>query len=334
MQPFTLAKSFIDGVAHIPWIRAWGVRSAGQDINIIYYHFAGPSAPHYASYYVGCTIERFERELLLLKQYFDFCELSDWLRDPDQTHRLERPRLAITFDDGLDLVASGVADVLQRVGARATVFVLTNSVDNRSLMWAHKLSAVYALAERRTFVGTFNDIMRERALPVAAHAGQVLIKAKQWPMREKDALAQRLWEACSIGSVADYLDEYQPYLTRDGLRNWIDRGHAVGLHTASHPLCSRLDDDEIAAEITEPADQLRSWGLCDDVPFAYPFGDRLKPDVEESLFREGVISCALGTAGFSPRGTAPYRLERMPAEGLMNYHVFAKPILASFGRET
>src|SRR5262249_54439821 len=130
----------------------------------------------------------------------------------------------------------------------------------------------------------------------------------------------------------EFLDEHQPYFTRDGLKRWLAAGHGVGLHTASHPFCSRLSAEGIRAEIEEPAALLRAeLGLC-FLPFSYPFGIRLAKAAERRLSEDEVFACAFGIEGFVPRGTPAYRLERACIEGDLAFTVFGTALLGTTRR--
>jgi len=266
MNQRRLIKTALDRVGSIPFVQSLVTNRLRETRNILYYHFAGDPAPHYQSFDAGCTVAAFERQLRLLQRYFDFCSLDDALSPETPTGA--RPQLAITFDDGLDLISSGAMDVLDRYGVSATVFVCTRAVDNRALLWTHMLSAIRYLAGPEASERSFNRIAESEAVPTIDDAAQIVARSKAWPMARKDDIAQAVWDDCGLPPVSEYLEEHQPYLTHDQLQTWREHGHSVGLHTASHPLCERLDADGVEAEIAAPAKQLQEWGYCDGVPFA------------------------------------------------------------------
>jgi peptidoglycan/xylan/chitin deacetylase (PgdA/CDA1 family) len=124
-----------------------------------------------------------------------------------------------------------------------------------------------------------------------------------------------------------FLDQHRPYFTSDGLREWRERGHSVGLHSRTHPDCSRLTDDEVVSEIIEPAHDLRRRFAPDFLPLSYPFGARLPRAVERDLVAQRVVDCALGIRGFALRGSGRDRLERAGIEGELRFPVFGRPFL-------
>jgi peptidoglycan/xylan/chitin deacetylase (PgdA/CDA1 family) len=306
-----------------PWTR----RTLRGRTKIVYAHHVGPPAPHLASFGSAFTAEQLDEHLTVLERDFEFAPLADVLAANGADTSAASGRLAVTFDDGFDLIRTGALDVLNAHGVKATTFVLPAMLDNRGLMWRNKLSAIRALRREETYVPAYNRLMQIGGAPTIADASELLSAAMQWDMARKDELADELWAACDMPALSDFLDEHRPYFTRDGLAAWSTDGHGVGLHTATHPDCSRLDADGVRAEILEPAERLRAELGVASLPFSYPFGRRCTPGHERILVDAGVLHCALGIRGFSRRGTDPLHLERASIEGDMRFSVYGKAFL-------
>lgn len=293
---------------------------------IVYAHHVGPPAHHHAAFGPAFTPEQLDDHLTTLGRHFEFASLSEVLEDSRVGSGSSR-MLAVTFDDGFDLVRSGALEVLNAHGVKATSFVVTAMLDNRALMWRYKLSAIQTLRPEETYVRANNRLMESIASPGIRHATELMSAAMRWDMGRKEELVDALWAACDMPSVSDFLDEHRPYFTRRALARWIADGHAVGLHTHTHPDCARLDDDGVRAEIVEPARRLSAELGVSSLAFSYPFGRRCSAAHERMLVQAGVLQCALGIRGFSPRGTSPFRLERASIEGDMRFSVYGKALL-------
>ena len=317
-------KRAIGSVALAPGVEARTRRSLRKRLNVVYLHYVGELRPYYADFYAGSSLEQLDADLTKLGRYFEFCSLRELVAG---AHRADAPRLAITFDDGFDLIENGAADVLDRHGVRATAFVVTSVLDNRGLMWRNKLSAIRALAAASVYVPAYNALMERTGLPTIAAAAALMPASEAWPTPSKDELADELWRACGLPPIDEFLLAERPYFSWDGLREWIARGHEVGLHTHTHPFCSRLDAEGVEREIVEPARLLRRRLDLGFLAFSYPFGDRLDAASEREMHARGVFDCAFGIEGFARRGTAPFRLERACIEGELDYPVFGKALL-------
>jgi peptidoglycan/xylan/chitin deacetylase (PgdA/CDA1 family) len=321
----TAVKRGLGGVAVAPGAARRTRRSIEQSTNIVFAHLVGPPAPHYASFYAGLDVRRLDRELARLGRWFTFAPLDAVLAG-SASGRGGRPPLAVTFDDGFAMGAD-VRAVLERHGVSATVFAITGCIGNDDLMWRSKLSAIVAQTHERVLLDAYRGLAAEHGLLVPASGACVMDASGYWPMADKDALAGELWRRCGMAPLDEYLDRHRPYFTWDGLREWIAAGHAVGLHTRTHPYCALLGPDEIQDEIVAAAAHMRDELGGGRPPLSYPFGSRLRAEAEERLVDDGVVSCALGIDGFAPRGTPPQRLERASLEGDLRWEVFGRTLL-------
>jgi peptidoglycan/xylan/chitin deacetylase (PgdA/CDA1 family) len=288
---------------------------------VVYGHHVGAAAPHLAAVGGALSPEELDERLSILGRHFEFAGLDEVLADASGR------RVAVTFDDGFDLVGSGALEVLGAHGASATMFVLPAMLDNRGLMWRNKLSAILALRPEETYVRAYNALMERIGRPAVVGASELMAAAMAWDMARKDELADELWAACDMPPLREYLDEHRPYLTAAGVARWRAEGHAIGLHTNTHPDCSRLDGDGVRAEILEPAERLCAELGCASVHLSYPFGRRCPPAHEPLIAESRPIDCAFGIRGLSPRGTDRLRLERASIEGDMRFSVFGKALL-------
>ena len=233
----------------------------------------------------------------------------------------------MTFDDGFDLLSNGAIDVLENHGVSATSFVVTSTVDNADLMWRNKLSAIRELTDESVCASRYNDLMAKSGLPPIRGAGSMMAASEAWPMSRKEELANELWIKCGMPPLHEFMERERPYFSWAGLRSWIARGHSVGLHTESHPFCSRLSPEALHAEIVEPGTLLRRHLDLEFLPLSYPFGARPRDKDELALYQLGAFDCAFGIEGFSSWSTRPFRLERASIEGELAYSVFGKAFL-------
>ena len=299
------------------------LRGLRHRTKIVYAHHVGPPAPHFADFQPVFVPEQLDAHLTELGRHFEFASLGDVLASNGGDSSL----LAVTFDDGFDLISSGAKAVLEAHGVKATTFVLTAMLDNRGLMWRNKLSAIRALRTPNAYLSAYNRVTARVGAAPIRESSQLLGAAMRWDMARKDELVDELWAECDMPPLDEYLDEHRPYLSREQLARWIADGHGVGLHTQTHPDCSRLDADGVRAEILEPARRLSAELGVATLAFSYPFGRRVRPELEPMLEEEGILECALGIQGFARTGTSPMRLERASIEGDMRFSVYGKAFL-------
>ncbi len=276
----------------------------------------------------GMRVSDFADELRRLKQFFDVVPLSRIIAG--QTNNSPRPVLAITFDDGLDLTTAGATDVLDQQGIKATMFINTASLAGGHLMWMHRFSAIRSERGDEALLAEFNRFSQHK-IPAL---NELIAATRAWPQEMKDEWVDQMWRGAGMEPLPVFLEKHRPYLTIDGVKNWLGRGHEIGFHTHSHPFCSRLDDELLERELVDPVANLKSSLGLNEIAFAYPFGDRCRPEHEAKLRQNGLFSALIGTAGFSRNPVQPHALERIDAEPGVDREVFGKPVLRSYKRSS
>jgi peptidoglycan/xylan/chitin deacetylase (PgdA/CDA1 family) len=295
---------------------------------IVFYHRIWPAGAPALARFEGTELDGLRRDLTMLAAHFDFVSLEELLSYNRGERSRRRPPLAVCFDDGCDMIRSGAVDVLDALGVPATMFVVTACVDNRHLMWMHKLQAIAVSRGADRLVEAYNRLMAETgAGPKLGVRAGLTAAVWCWPMDRKEEYVDALCGSCDMPPVEAYLDEHRPYMTWAELRAWLARGHTVGLHTRSHPFCDRLAAADLEVEIVVPAEELRRELGTDFLPFAYPFGNRIPAEREAQVADAAGLACMLGVGGLSRRGTDPLRLDRVTSEDGLDHSLFGKPML-------
>jgi peptidoglycan/xylan/chitin deacetylase (PgdA/CDA1 family) len=192
----------------------------------------------------------------------------------------------------------------------------------------HMFSAIRAKCGPSVLLREINKIQeRYKQGPPLASLDSLMCVMRAWPQAEKDHWAAAIWMGAGMGSVDSFLNQYRPYFSVEGLRDWVRRGHEVGFHTHSHPFCSRLTDELWETEVVKPVADLESAVGVQRIAFAYPFGDRSPPEHEAKLRRLSLFTTLMGTAGFSKRQADLSRMERIGAEDGVDFAVFGRPVL-------
>lgn len=294
-------------------------------LNILLYHGVWPARSDDLPRFNGIDVARFHQHMLHLATRFSFIGLDEAL-DINASGKAPRsPVAVITFDDGLRV--DHCLPVLDNFKIRATNFIVPGCIGNRTLLWTHKVS--FALAERgeEAFVAAYNAVIRQRGLSRTIESSvEWPFSALSWPPAEKDLVVDEIWLRLGLPTVADVLAERRPYMTWDDVEAWQSLGHGVGLHTASHPFCGVLDREFAAAEILEPARELRERLRIERLAFAYPFGHRLPKDLELDVMDRAGLSCMLGTNGVSSVGTVPHQIERANTEFDLYGELYGRPL--------
>lgn len=295
---------------------------------IVFYHGVWPKGSRELALFGGIDEQTFDEHLAFFAGRFSFVSLDEMLAISRSGKLPKSPVLTVTFDDGLSVAHCKPS--LDRHGARATMFVIEACIGNRHLMWTQKLSAMLATAGPVRFLAAYNSVV-PACSPAAAISGldELPFCLTPVPFRQKDAVMDGIWEALAMPPANSLLHDLQPYMDWPDIAQWMADGHQVGLHTRTHPFCSELDEAGMIEEIVEPAARLRAKLGVDTLSFAYPFGRRLPPALEETAMRQAGLSCMLGTNGLSQIAVPPIAIERAQTEFELGHELYFRPVTSA-----
>lgn len=190
-----------------------------------------------------------------------------------------RPRGAapviVTVDDGYRDFFEVAYPVFRDAGIPAMLFVTTGFVDGTHWFWWDRLEHVLNGApEGRPKVEVGG---RALALDLTGPAGRkaawhaVADRCRFIPDRQKEEAIARLAADLGVELPARPPGRYAP-CTWDEIRTMARDGMLMGAHTVSHPILSRVDEDEAAREIAGSATRLAAELGAPVTWFAYPQG--------------------------------------------------------------
>ena len=269
--------------------------------------------------------EAFEHLLIWLQRHFECVPLmSLLLADPATVP--DRPRVALTFDDGWRDNAMNAFPLLRQYQVPASIFLSTDFIGSRQLFWWESIG--------ETLWGSQGQVARHSLIEHLQHAGRPL------PVMLDDLDEQRrslsllhylqslktlephvlnsLTEACPHGAQPQALDWSQVRMLEDsGLIRF-------GPHGASHAILTGLDDQRLNEELSRSRIALEN-GCAQPLPvYCYPNGDN-DARVRQHVAAHG-FAFALGT------GTGLYRPDgdplNLPRFGVSQRNAHSPELLA------
>lgn len=264
------------------------------------------------------TRERLAGLLSWFAARYEMCTLSEGL---DALAGAERGRslVALTMDDGYRDNAEVLPDLLDEVGARATVFLESRPLDERRVNWSHKyfwtLTRIGARQFGERFAAACDDAaVRDRMRVALGEAERLDYHVKRVlkyhaPRGLRDPLVDELFLA-EGGNESELCERI--YMDWDGARRMRARGIEVGGHTVRHPVLSAVSPEEALEEIREGKLALER-GLGEEISsFAYPYGRRWdwNEDAARAVGEAGFRVAVTTHAGCVSSGSDPRRLAR------------------------
>ena len=301
------------------------VRLTGERVYRPMYHSVRGDypLPHIRHLYAVHPVERFTRDLDLLLRHFDpigLDELPAALESGRRGGRTgARPKLFLTFDDGLREVHDVALPVLRAKGVPATVFVNSAFVGNRALFFRYLASALIShVDERRPGDATLVEVVR-----VARDGGGGVGGTDDWrsallgvPYARRAAL-ERVADLVDF-DVPAFLARQRPYMDVAELERLRGEGFAIGAHSIDHPLYRELALEEQLRQTRESCEYVRDTFGQPECAFAFPFSDvGVGAAFFERLGREDGSVRVFGGQGYRVEADAVHRHSIEGREGSM-----------------
>ena len=246
-----------------------------------------------------------------------------------------RSMVALSMDDGYRDNLHDLVPLLERAGARSTVFLEAGAVQERRLPWLHALGWL----QGSLGAGPLAALLAERLPELATE----LTEAGRDGNRQKRILKYDADPATRAAVLENLVKESggDPRGIVDGLYLGQDEARSlmatscieVGGHTVNHPVLSCLGESEQLEEIAggrRALDELLGVGA--GTTFAYPYGRRW--DFDEASARAvkaaGYEYAVTTHAGVNRAKTDPYRLFRWPIHDGTRLHLVGTEACGAF----
>lgn len=257
------------------------------------------------------TPRDFGRQLDYLKRHYNVVPV-----DALDQGQLPDKAVAITFDDGYRSVYLHAYPELRSRQMPATVYLITDVVDNEKLAWFNELNWLLHAHRERTA-----DLATKRVgLPPSAKPKHVVAALQlQYDHTFILDLLDELRVCAGLGLDAACRD-HSLYLSWNEIREMRNNGFTFGNHSKSHPNLAGMNANEQRAEIEEAHEiLLHRIGGVDSL--SYPFG--YYDETSLALARELGIRTVMQVGGTNVP-LDPHALARVPVRAATVAGLFAQ----------
>ncbi|HSQ61195.1 MAG TPA: polysaccharide deacetylase family protein [Acidobacteriota bacterium] len=288
--------------------RRWVPRPS-RPFQILIYHRVRPGPSPFAI--DAIPPERFARQMEHLARHFRVLPLEELRRRAEE--RSVPPRaIAVTFDDGYADNHEFALPILARLGLPATVFVVTGCVGTGVAPWHDRVLRAFERTPLREALLPWSDELVAFPTEPDRRAAAFRTLAFLKPMAEEERLAavSRLDDTLEIPEEARGFGGLM--LDWDQVRGLHRRGVAIGSHTVTHPILSRVAPDRIRSELVDSKRAIEEAVGEPATLFAYPNGrpEDYTAEVVAALDCAGYRVAVTTSFGTNEPGDDPLRWRR------------------------
>lgn len=284
----------------------WETLVPRSEIAVCYHMVADQHMPHVRRLFPYKDSEQFAADIAYLKSKYRLIE------EPDLASRIlagngSKERVSsITFDDGFAQCYTVARMILNGAGVKGTFFIITECLDNKTLMYRNKVSLCtdrflqMDTEERASVMDAFNQKTATSFSEAESFAKFILgIRVDRAPLLD---------DICDLVGLDPqrFLEEQKPYMSLEQVKQLAKEGHTIGAHGSNHHEFQALEPEEVERQIVQSCEIIHGITGRSPVPFAAPFTlEGLDRDLLARIARKNpMVGVIYGTSGVKrePRG--------------------------------
>lgn len=212
------------------------------------------------------TSDQFLSHMQTLKKYYNVLNLSDALKKL-KNRTLPPQAVVITFDDGYEDNVTEALPILQAFKFKATFFLTTGFL-NQNIMFNDQIIE-YIRQQKMPLLDLKKLGLGQYQLSTDQQKAQACVKIineiKHYGYEKRQRIVEQLLDQSQLALPSLMMGER-------GVKLLKNAGMEIGAHTVTHPILSKLSDDQAYHEIAKSKETLE--GLINKKVryFAYPNG--------------------------------------------------------------
>lgn len=271
------------------------------------------------------SIEGLEQQCRHYRQYYSPINMTEAVSALREHRALPENTLVVTVDDGHRDFYDVAWPIFKAYSIPVIIYLVTDFVDQVTWLWPDCIE--YAVqSTNKALLQLPVDGSRNACLPLKSAADRAVAiqviktEAKRRTHRDRIALVQDLLNLLNVSLTERPASDYCA-LSWDDVRELATAGVEFGVHTKSHPLLSKVDDEELEPQILTAQRHIESELNRPVRHFCYPSGDF--DDRSEKIVRDNFDSAVTTVRGINALDKVDrFRLQRVGADPESNYSMF------------
>lgn len=211
--------------------------------------------------------EVFEKQIVFLMNNYNILPLKNMLSNNFKIPSNGKPLAAITFDDGYRDIYDFAFPILKKYKISATIFVASSYIEERRMFWWDYINYLLNHLQKSIQISGYGTISMDNP---SENYKNLIVFLSSIQDDEKSSVISKLEKKSDTSDIDNHIDRL--IITWDMLREMNSSIFTIGAHTHTHPLASRISDEQLKSEIELNINMVKTH--TDNTPdiFAYPSG--------------------------------------------------------------
>ena len=276
---------------------------------------------------LAVTALQFERQMQELQRNWNPVSAEQVRRSIEEGVPLPDRAVLVTFDDGYRNNLMVAAPILEKYQIPAIVFITTDLIGTGKLVWATELIDRLVSWKQSPFtLGGTEYILPPPDTPERTRAVMDMVSTicSLFSQQELKSFMERVWSETTLDLSPAWKKELYECMNWNEVRQLHKRGIAIGAHTVSHPVLSKLESAELEKELSESKKRIeQELGATIDT-LAYPFGtpQDYSDAVVDKARELGYHVAFVATGRRNPEMLDPMRIDRIFIVGALTFASF------------
>jgi peptidoglycan/xylan/chitin deacetylase (PgdA/CDA1 family) len=268
---------------------------------------------------ISATPKQFEDQLKHVSKFYNPIDIESVVECYKSNKKLPKNSVLVTFDDGFLDNYSNAFPLLKKYNVPATIFISTDYIGSDSTLWFDQLAFLILSDDLNVSEDNplFNFINQDSAVSKRKILETCLEELKLVSNKERLNILDNLAKSNEVLIRKMPCKEFSSTLNWNQVNEMNDSLISFGSHTASHPILTRLNDDEKLLEMTSSKTVIEENLKQTIDTVAYPVGT-------DSAYDESVVK-STQSAGYELGFTyvsgvndwpldQPYKIKRLHVE--------------------
>jgi len=248
----------------------WGANR----LTVLAYHRIIDSNQPDFDYYeanVSATPAMFAQQMAYIDQHFNVVSLAEVIAFLNGESHLPPRALLITFDDGYLDNYVNARPILKQYQFPAVIFLMTSRMENTTLRpwWDTCAYAFHHTSKNDVTLPLIGDVVWTSSAERRSYREQFITALKNVPEKDKQRYLIALHKALEVQKAQDA----KPlFVNWDQVRELVADGIACQPHTVTHPILTRISDEQVKQELQGSRDKIVAETDQTIQAFAYPNG--------------------------------------------------------------